>query len=347
MTVSGRTMGGGDGQRGSATDSTADLSTDGAFRHEAILYAGQDQFVERIAAFVREGVEAGEPVLVVVGAHKLELLRSELSDLDPDAVRYADMAAVGRNPARIIPAWRAFTDQHRSAPTLRGVGEPIYPERSADELVESQRHEALLNLAFATGPALWLACPYDTTALPAPVIEEALRTHPLVWDGDPGRPTGAYSGLEWVSKPFDRALPDPPLPVDDLPFGLEDLSVVRAFVANGAAGAGLGPDRTDDLVLAASEVATNSLRHGGGSGTVRVWRNGTVVVCEIRDRGRFDLPLAGRIRPLPEQTSGFGLWLANQVCDLVQIRSFGDGSAVRLHMSVRDAGERSADLSAP
>jgi hypothetical protein len=37
-----------------------------------------------------------------------------------------------------------------------------------------------------------------------------------------------------------------------------------------------------------------------------------------------------------DQTSGFGLWLANQLCDLVQIRSFDGGSAVRLLMSLRD-----------
>ena len=131
--------------------STADV--DGVFRHEAILYAGQQEFVDRIGAFVREGAEAGEPVLVVVGAHKIGWLRSALADLEPDAVSYEDMADVGRNPARIIPAWRAFTDEHRSHARLRGVGEPIYPDRSPDELVESQRHEALLNLAFATAPA--------------------------------------------------------------------------------------------------------------------------------------------------------------------------------------------------
>ena len=315
--------------------STADV--DGAFRHEAILYAGQQEFVDRIGAFVREGAEAGEPVLVVVGAHKIRWLRSALADLEPDAVSYEDMAAVGRNPARIIPAWRAFTDGHRSQARLRGVGEPIYPDRSADELVESQRHEALLNLAFATGPGLWLSCPYDTSALPPAVIEEALRTHPLVWDRDPGRPTGAYPGLEAVTKPFDRPLPDPPFPVDAQPFGSQDLYAVRAFVAQSAAAAGLGPLRTHDLVLAASEVVTNSVRHGGGEGAVRVWRDGEVVVCEVRDAGRFDRPLAGRVRPTPDQTSGFGLWLANQVCDLVQIRSFEDGSVVRLHLSARDA----------
>ena len=316
---------------------TSEAAVDGVFRHEAILYAGQREFVDRIGAFVREGAEAGEPVLVVVGAHKIDWLRSALADLDPDAVRYADMAAVGRNPARIIPAWRAFTDEHRSHARLRGVGEPIYPDRSPDELVESQRHEALLNLAFATGPGLWLACPYDTSALPPAVIDEALRTHPLVWDRDPGRPTGTYPGLEAVTKPFDRVLPEPPFPVDSLPFGHRDLYAVRAFVARAAVAARLGPGRTNDLVLAASEVVTNSVRHGGGTGTVRVWRHGEVVVCEVSDGGRFDRPLAGRVRPTPDQTSGYGLWLANQVCELVQIRSFEDGSVVRLHISARDA----------
>ncbi len=315
--------------------STADV--DGVFRHEAILYAGQQEFVDRIGTFVREGAEAGEPVLVVVGAHKIRWLRSALADLEPDAVSYEDMADVGRNPARIIPAWRAYTDEHRSHARLRGVGEPIYPDRGPDELVESQRHEALLNLAFSTGPGLWLACPYDTSALPPAVIDEALRTHPLVWDRDPGRPTGAYPGLDAVVMPFDRALPDPPFPVEAVPFGPMDLHAARAYVGRAAADAGLDQVRTHDLVLAASEVVTNSVRHGGGHGTVRVWRHGEVIMCEVRDAGRFDRPLAGRVRPTPDQTSGFGLWLANQVCDLVQIRSFEDGSVVRLHMSARDA----------
>jgi anti-sigma regulatory factor (Ser/Thr protein kinase) len=326
------------GDRRAPTDDTSSAPAQRGFRHEALLYAGLEEFVDRVGAFVREGAEAGEPVLVVVGAHKIELLRSVLADLDPDAVTYADMASVGRNPGRIIPAWRAFTDEHGAAGTaLRGIGEPIHPDRSPDELVESQRHEALLNLAFATGPALWLACPYDTDALPSSVIDEALRTHPLVWDRDPGMPTGAYPGLESVALPFSRSLPDPPFPVEGLPFGLEDLRGVRAFVTRAATAAGLGPRRTHDLVLAASEVATNSLRHGGGHGTVRVWRHGEAVVCEVRDGGRFHhQPLAGRVRPTPDQTSGFGLWLANQVCDLVQIRSLEDGSVVRLHVSARD-----------
>src|SRR5437868_3363988 len=99
-----------------------------AFRHEALLYAGEDEFVERNAAFIREGVAADEPVLVVVDAAKIDLLREELGDdADPAVVQFADMADVGRNPARIIPAWREFVSQRAGERgAVRGIGEPIW-----------------------------------------------------------------------------------------------------------------------------------------------------------------------------------------------------------------------------
>jgi anti-sigma regulatory factor (Ser/Thr protein kinase) len=87
-----------------------------------------------------------------------------------------------------------------------------------------------------------------------------------------------------------------------------------------------------DLVLAVNEVAANSIAHGGGSGTLRVWRDGGALVCEVSDRGHLDDPLADRRRPAPGQDGGRGLWLANQLCDLVQVRSFATGTTVRLHM---------------
>jgi anti-sigma regulatory factor (Ser/Thr protein kinase) len=81
-----------------------------------------------------------------------------------------------------------------------------------------------------------------------------------------------------------------------------------------------------------NEVATNSLRHADGWGVIRIWEEPHALVCDVRDGGTFDEPLAGRERPVPEEIGGFGLWLSNQVCDLVQIRSFPAGTVVRLHM---------------
>ena len=41
--------------------------TDG-FRHEALLYAGDDGFVDGTLPWIRDAVAAGEPILVVVSA---------------------------------------------------------------------------------------------------------------------------------------------------------------------------------------------------------------------------------------------------------------------------------------
>ena len=100
------------------------------FRHEALLYAGEDQFLERTVPFLTDGVEAGEPALVVLNADRLRALRAALNG-HAEGIHFADMAAVGANPACIIPAWREFVDEH-SGPgrRLRGIGEPIWADRS-------------------------------------------------------------------------------------------------------------------------------------------------------------------------------------------------------------------------
>jgi anti-sigma regulatory factor (Ser/Thr protein kinase) len=104
-----------------------------------------------------------------------------------------------------------------------------------------------------------------------------------------------------------------------------------------ARSAGVKAARAEDLVLAVNELATNSIRHGGGRGVVRAWREPDAFVCEVRDEGRIDDPLAGRATPDDVRKSARGLWLVNQLCDLVQLRSLRDGCAVRLHVSYETA----------
>jgi anti-sigma regulatory factor (Ser/Thr protein kinase) len=298
------------------------------FRHEALLYAGLDGFLDGTLSFVRGALEADEPILVAVGAGKIAALRGELGAA-ADGVAFADMAEIGANPSRIIPAWREFLGlQARRRGAIRGIGEPIWAGRTRAELVECQRHESLLNLAFAGTPAFRLMCPYDTAALGADVIEEAERSHPHVVEAGQERDSATYRGLDAVAEPFDVPLPEPPAGADELRFGASSLTLVRDFVARAGERAGLGVDGIGDLVLAIAEVTGNSIRHGGGRGVVRTWEEPGALVVEVEDGGLIDDPLAGRRRPDPAQVGGWGLWLANQLCDLVQVRA----SRVRLHM---------------
>jgi anti-sigma regulatory factor (Ser/Thr protein kinase) len=314
------------------------------FRHEALLYAGMTDFLTGTVPFVRGGIEAGEPVLVVESAAKIALLRAELGP-DASLVHFADMADVGANPARIIPAWNDFVTNHGGAGRRpRGIGEPIWKGRGPAELIECQRHESLLNTAFAGRDPWWLLCPYDTEALDPDVIDEARRSHEFVTDGQTNRRSNDYRGLAASGAPFDVPFPEPVASVTELAFQDGSMVAVRELVGRIASSAGLSASRVTHLVLAVNEIATNSLVHGGGKGSLRVWRDPAAVSCEIRDTGRFDSPLADRERPASGGTGPRGLWLANQLCDLVQIRTFADATAVRLHVWLKPpAGPRLLD----
>lgn len=311
---------------------TVNDTSDRAFSHEALLYAGVDDFLAQMVPFLREGANAGEPTLVVVDEHKIDQLRESLDD-DADAIVFADMADVGANPARIIAAWHRFVaDQGALGRPLRGVGEPIWSGRTADELVECQRHESLLNLAFADAPSFRLVCPYDIESLPAEVIDEARRTHPVVAHGGDGRASTDYMGLDALVAPFDRPLTPAPPDRAQLAFDGDRLGAVRRFVIREAQRARLDEARADALVVAVNELATNSVRHGGGGGTAAMWSTDDALLCEIRDRGRIVDPLAGRLAPDVSELGGRGLWIVNQLCDLVQVRTNEDGTVVRVHM---------------
>ena len=114
-----------------------------------------------------------------------------------------------------------------------------------------------------------------------------------------------------------------------------DLSQVRDLVRRQAREAGLTDARVEDLVLAVSEVAANTLRHTRSTGTLAIWHDADEVVCEVRDEGTITDPLAGRRRPPPDASGGHGLWLVRQVCDLVELTSDASGTTIRMHMARR------------
>jgi anti-sigma regulatory factor (Ser/Thr protein kinase) len=92
-----------------------------------------------------------------------------------------------------------------------------------------------------------------------------------------------------------------------------------------------------DVELAITELLSNSITHGGGSGVARIWSDGEDLVCEVRDRGHLTDPLAGRLPAGALQGSGRGLLLVNQIADLVRVHASADGTTIRAYFRRRPA----------
>lgn len=301
-----------------------------AFTHPALFYTTRDDYLEGVGGFLRAEAVHGRPLLVAVPGDQLDLLRDHLGPEAGD-VTWIDMRQAGRNPGRILSMLQEFADRHADRrPSI--VGEPIWVGRTAAEAREATRHEALINLAFAGRPATIL-CPYDT-ALPEEVLSQAYRTHPVV--GGPGdyRHSPEHVDPHEVGRDCDTPLPEPADPVV-LRFGEGELGSVRDAARDWAEAAGLSPRRRTDWLLAVNEATGNSVRHGGGQGTLRLWRWADTLIAETQDRGRLTDPLVGRRRPDPlSPAGGRGVWMMHQLCDLVEIRALPAGLTVRLHVTV-------------
>ena len=299
------------------------------FRHEALFHAGAYDFLDGASTFVQAGLDAGEPVMAALLPDQISLLRRHLG---PDAgrVEFVDMTDLGRNPGRVIPAWRRFVDRNRDAPTLRGIGEPISAARSSAELAECQRHESLLNDAFTGERGWWMLCLYDVESLPLEVLDAACRSHPYLSEQGTSLPSKSFGTSSWV---FDGALPEPEVTAGAFDFDALSLRAVRLGMFEWASRI-LSVGCAADFVLAVHEVAANSVRHGGGTGSLRYWHDGATAVAEVRDHGRIERLLVGREVPSHDDERGRGLWLAHQLCDLVQVRSSPDATVVRLHIGL-------------
>jgi anti-sigma regulatory factor (Ser/Thr protein kinase) len=305
---------------------TTDTSSGAGFRHAAAFYDGAEGMRDLVAPFIATGLRAGEPVLVAELPQNVATLRAVLG-ADANRVVFVDMPEVGSNPARIIPVWREFVAAHAGR-AVRGVGEPIWAGRRPAELEECHLHEALLNLAFDGAAAFSLLCPYDVGSLPSEVLTRAMHTHP---DLGAGARRASYGGHEHAALTFGRPLPEAPSRARRVRFGPADLATVRTLVRSLGQGAGISPALVEDLELAVHELACNSIEHGGGVGTVRGWPEPDSLVIEVSDAGVIEDPLVGREPVLDVSEGGRGIWMANHLCDLVQVRSSTGGTTVRLH----------------
>jgi len=304
------------------------------YRHECLLYRGTSGFIDAALPFVREGLARQEPVLVAVAGDRLAALQTALA-ADAERVLFADMATLGHNPARIIPAWREFIDRQGSAGCrpVRGIGEPIWATRRPVEIVEAQLHEAMLNLAISPDTPLWLLCPYDSAKLDEQMIDEAMRSHPVVVESNSYRGSTHYGGAHHLEQIFAAPLPEPHslvTPIDFDPAGHDEVDQVLAF----AAAAGLRVDHAVRLTTAIEHLAL-AADQDNLDVDIRIWADNASVVCEVTDPDMVRDPMIGRgaeptIRSKSFSVRDRAIRLANELCDLVQIRSSIAGTVVRV-----------------
>jgi MEDS: MEthanogen/methylotroph, DcmR Sensory domain len=301
-----------------------------SYRHEAFLWNGRADFVRGLLPFIREGMEAGEAVMVATTPEHGEWLSTALGSA-ASGVHFVDMTELGRNPARIIPAWQQFLDDWSGyGRPARGIGEPIWEGRRPEEILECQLHEALLNLAVDPKMPFWLVCPYDCEHLDAEVLAEAGRSHPAIATTASYQGSRSYRGHDHAQTMFGADLPHLGEQPTRITVTVADLARAAPCLALGAAAGDLGCDKVAGLIDVVHRLAAESLHRGAGEVTVGWWDRPEVLVCEVSDTTVIDDLLVGRRRPQSHQ--GDAIWTANEVCDLVQVRSTDDGTVIRLHL---------------
>jgi anti-sigma regulatory factor (Ser/Thr protein kinase) len=292
--------------------------------HEVFLYESPEDFVAVMAPFLREGLERGDKLFAATKPRNIDALREELGP-GAKAVQLEDTAEWCSRPYERLHAFKRLVAELPPGGVLRALGEPVWSDSAA---VRRQwaRYESIINVALADAPMRFV-CLYDRTRVPSEVLDYAERTHPARLEHSGSSECSAF-------EPPERFLPGRPeaTPGDALELPLHG-PLFRRGVVDVALEQGLAPDRVDDFVLAAHELMTNALRHGAAPVDARIWSNGEELVCRVSDAGPgVREPLAGWLPPpSTEPQGGWGLPIARQLADALEITSDGGGTTASVH----------------
>jgi anti-sigma regulatory factor (Ser/Thr protein kinase) len=295
-------------------------------RHEALLYTSADEFAVLTAPFVAEGLDNDESAMVVTSPENLAAFRSELDESSP-LVFLADADDWYRNPAETVGRWLGFVEGQvsKGRSRVRGVGE-IAPLRRGHAVEQWLDYESILNTLLAPLP-LSVFCAYNTDVLPESIIDGVRTSHPTVIEHGSGSASQSYvppSGPPTRPLALDarHARTHQPL----------DAAETCAYVEVEARRAGLAERQVQQLLAAAGEVARNAFVHGRAPVFVTAWEDQESFACQIEDDGAAILdPVAG-YRPPKNGDVGWGLWLARQYTESLEVGRGPHGSAVRLTM---------------
>ena len=174
-------------------DFLGDRSHGRGCRHEALVYSSTDELAAGALAFMRHGLTCGDHLLVVMREPGRIVLQQALGE-DSAQIEFADANAWYRSPEHAFESYTRYVDDHleRGAPRVRVVAEVLWPESSATaDIAGWKRYEAGISSAMASVPVSFI-CAYDTEELPAEIVTDAQRAHPVLRTAEGARPSAHY-----------------------------------------------------------------------------------------------------------------------------------------------------------
>jgi anti-sigma regulatory factor (Ser/Thr protein kinase) len=299
-------------------------------QHACAVYSSSADLVEQVAPVVADAAGRGEAVALSVRPETEARLR--------DAAGTARVVTLGTGiPARSSGQTTAarLARELRELTSQAGAVLAVSEHDSALDGIDGRywtELDAAVNVALSDLPVS-LFCFYPDMPLHSEILDGAIANHPLLFErgrlhvnADHRPPRDVLAGMP-AAPPVLLGAPDL-----DMVFSAWQLHEVRAAVADLAAATAFDTARSEDVVLAVNEIATNAVEHGSGEARIALWIAGDGLVAEIDDTGEaLTEPLPGLRAPHPADPRGRGVWIARQLCDVLHVWRDHSGTHVRMH----------------
>jgi two-component system, NarL family, nitrate/nitrite response regulator NarL len=173
-------------------DFVADRTHGHGCRHEALVYSIPEELAVGTLPFIRRGLELGEQLLVVLQPRDFAALGDELAT-DAHGIDFADAIDWYQSPEHAFEQYTRYVEHHaaRGAPRVRVVAEVVWPREPEADVADWKRYESRISGAMASSPVSFI-CAYNAAELPAGIITDAKRTHPVLRTADGARPSSQY-----------------------------------------------------------------------------------------------------------------------------------------------------------
>jgi anti-sigma regulatory factor (Ser/Thr protein kinase) len=312
--------------------------TRGHFEHTALIIDSDDTLDRLLVPVLRNHVDTGEPVLIVVSPHTERTLRERLGpDANAHAVTWGEPDAFYQRLGFAYETFRRYLqNQHAQGRRVHVIAEPDIPtdlDTPVDRVAAYLSYESVCNNVYADYGCP-VICLWDSRRHPTLVIENvrSIHDHELTAQGKQ-HSTTFVPAHAYLAGRADVTMPPAPRTVDvDLTLSaLPELGQGRTAITQWATARGFAPTATEQVAAAANEVLTNGLQHGLAPVRLRAWHHGSTLVVQVDDRGGRTIPPDAGYRPPAQSSTGLGLWVARQYADIVLTRTIPDHTAVRMY----------------